>query len=180
MVLVEQGAEAVPAHEVLNGIEAQMGQLGDRLADRGPVAACRPRDRAQGRPVGLERRRRDEELPEGAGVHIAELAALGERDDDVGVLGLGVLGRLDPEQLPAHPEMHDQRVPAVEREEQVLAQPPHRFDGVALEQGAEVLGRGVAAHRAAVGHRDGLDLAAHHLTGQVLAQGLYFGQLRHW
>ena len=162
------------------GSKPEVGQLGDRLADGGAVAARRPRDRAQRRPVRLERRRGDEHLPEGARVDVAQLAALGEGDDDVGVLGLGVLGGLDPQQLPAHAEMHDERVPAVERQQQVLAQPAHRLDGVALEEGPEVLGRGVPAHRAAVGHRDRLDLAAHHLAGQVLAQRLDFGQLRHW
>ena len=47
VVLVQQGAEAVPAHEVLDGVEAEVGQLGDGLADGGAVAARRPRDRAQ-------------------------------------------------------------------------------------------------------------------------------------
>ena len=49
VVLVQQGAEAVPAHEVLDGVEAEVGQLGDRLADGGAVAARRARDRAQRR-----------------------------------------------------------------------------------------------------------------------------------
>ena len=62
---------------------------------------------------------------------------------------------------------------------QVLAESPDRLDRAALEQRAEVLGRRVAAHRAPVGHRHGLDLAPHHLAGQVLAQRLDLGQLRH-
>src|ERR1700722_18101064 len=108
VVLVQEGAEAVPAHQVLNGVEAQVGELGDGLADGGAVTARRARDRAQRGHVGLEGRRGDEHLAEGAGVHVAQLTALGEGDGDVGVLGLGVLGGLDPQQLPAHAEMHDQ------------------------------------------------------------------------
>ena len=46
VVLVQQRAEAVPAHEVLDRVEAEVGQLGDRLADGRAVAAGRPRDRA--------------------------------------------------------------------------------------------------------------------------------------
>ena len=96
VVLVQQRAEAVPAHQVLDRVEPEVGQLGDRLADGRAVAAGRPRDGAERRAVGLERRGGDEQLAEGAGVDVAQLAALGEGDDDVGVLGLGVLGATSP------------------------------------------------------------------------------------
>ena len=156
-------------------VGVQVGQLWYRLADGRPVPARGARDRAHRGPVGFEGRGGDEELAEGAWIHVAQLPTLGEGDDHVGVLGLGVLDRLDPQQLPAHPKMHDQRVAAVERQEQVLAQAPDRLDGPALEGGAEVLGRGVAAHGAAIGHRHRLDLLSGHFPRQVLAQRFDFG-----
>ncbi len=97
----------------------------------------------------------------------------------MGVLGLGVLGRLHPEQLPAHAEVDDQRVAAVQRQQQVLAQAADRLDGPALERGAEVLGRGMAAHGAPVGHGHRLDLLADHLFGEVLSECFDFRQFRH-
>ena len=49
----KQHAEAVPAHQVLDGVEAEVGQLGDGLADGRPVAPRRPRNRRSGVPSAL-------------------------------------------------------------------------------------------------------------------------------
>ena len=150
-----------------------MHALAQGRAVAGPPARCR-----RARAVG-SRRGRDEHLPEGPRVDVAELAPLGEGDHHVGVLGLGLLDALDPQQLAAHAQVHDQGVAAVQADQQVLAEPADRLDGPPLEQGAELLGAGVPAHRAAVGHRDRLDLAPDDLLAQVLAERLDLGELRH-
>ena len=70
----------------------------------------------------------DEQLAEGAGVDVAQLAALGEGDHHVGVAQHRILGTLGPQQLAAHAEVHDEHVAVavavgdlVEAHEQVLA-----------------------------------------------------------
>ena len=117
----------------------------------------------------------DEQLAEGPGIDVAQLAPLSEGDHHVGVLRLGVLDRLHPDQLAAHAEVDHQRVARVEGHQQILAQPAHRLDGPPLERGPEVLGRGVAAHGAPIGHGHRLDLLARHFARQVLTQRLDFG-----
>ncbi len=88
--LSEECSEAGPAHHVVDRVESEVRELGDRLFE-----IVRPGH---------------EELAEGAGVHETELAGLGEGDHDVGVLGHRLFGRLDPEELAAHPEVDDEHV----------------------------------------------------------------------
>ena len=110
----------------------------------------------------------DEELAEGPGVDEAQLAALGEGDDHVGVLVEGVLGPLGPLELAAHAQMDDQHVVAVEAEEEVLAGPADRRDGAALEPGPELLAVLVATDRALALHLDRLDPPADDLLVRSL------------
>ena len=124
-------------------------------------------------------RGRDEQLAEGAGIDEAQLAALGEGDHRMGVGGLRLLGALGPLQLAAHAQVDDQGRAVVEAEQQVLAGPVDRLDGVALEPGAELLGARVATDRAPVAHLDRLDLPADDLALEVAPDGLDFGKLRH-
>ena len=103
VVLAQHDGEALPAHHVLDRVEAEVGELVDALAQRRPVGRGRGR-RAGGRrrPGAVGRRGGHEHLPEGPRVDVAQLAALGEGDHHVGVLGLGLLGALHPQQLAAH------------------------------------------------------------------------------
>ena len=92
---VEQLAEAGPRHHVVDGVEPEVGQLGHLLLEL----------------VG----RGDEQLAEGPGVDEAQLAALGEGDHHVGVLGHRVLGALARSSWPLMPRWTTRTSPLVER-----------------------------------------------------------------
>jgi hypothetical protein len=94
-------------------------------------------------------------------------------------VGLRRLLRRYDEQLPAHPEVTDERVAGVERQPQVLAAAQRRVDTPAGEQVDEVALPGqVTADRARVRHGDRGDPAPDDAAGETEADDLDLGQLR--
>ena len=90
------------------------------------------------------------------------------------------VSRLD-EHLPAHPEVHDEGVLAVEGEPEVLPATRGRGDGHVVQPGGEVVGTGVVAAGDARRPRDpgASDVAADDVVGEAAADDLDLGQLRH-
>ncbi len=120
----------------------------------------------------------DEQLAEGPGVDEAQLAAVVEGDDHVGVL-LHRVADLGAQELAAHPQVGDQDVAVVEVHQQELALAPDPVDPPSLQAGDELLVAGVAAHRAQAGDDHLADPPAGELLLQVAADGLDLGKLRH-
>src|ERR1700735_3882204 len=148
MALCQERSEAVPAHDVVDRVEAEMSELGNHLFDL----------------VGL----RDEELSERAWIHEPELTGLGEGDHHMCVLGQRLLRRLHPQELSTHAEMYDKDVLVlIERDEKVFPASADRYDLAALQPGRELVGVFVAADRPVAGNLHGLDPLGDDLLFQV-------------
>src|SRR3954454_10686536 len=159
VALSHQLAEVVPAHGALEWIEAEMGQLVDLGLDA----------------VEL----RDEHLAERARIDEPQLAALGEGDDDVGVLGHRLLGARGPPQLARPPEGDPQHLAAVELHEQVLAPSLDAHELLADQRLGELLALPVTTDRAHPGDVDGLHLLADDLLLEISPDHLDLRELRH-
>jgi hypothetical protein len=155
-------ATAPPGPEQRFRIDAVLERLGAE-----PLQA-----RVAGEPVAAH----DLQEPEAAGVGVAQLAAVVERQDHVLVRAARPAGIADPD-LPRHPEVDQQGQAGVGVEQQVLAAPADRLDpGAAQPQKPALLDRFAQPE---VAHDDPLDATADEERGEPAAYRLDFGELRH-
>ena len=143
--------------------------MGDRLGHDEPVV---PRRHEFG----------EREPAKGSLVDEAQFTPVGQLEPGVHVCGRGRVRLLD-EELPAHPEVDDERVRivgSVQLEPQILAATTRRDDLGAADTGREI---GRAGHMAAgdprPGQRHVLDRPAHDVVDQAAPDDLDLRQFRH-
>ena len=143
-----------------------------------------------GRKVGVVDQER---LAEAARVGEPQLAAVVEQEAGAQVTlrgralvlvqtpplgGVELLLPLDQDQVAGHPQVHDQGLGAVERQQQVLAAPPQALDRPPADRRAQ-LGRRHRPRPALVEHLQPLDPLPGQLGLELAADRLDLGQLGH-
>jgi hypothetical protein len=122
--------------------------------------------------------RDDEHLAERPGVDEPQVAALLEREHDVGMRGQRDTPRSAVE-LPAHAEVHDEDLPRIERDGDVLAVALDLRDLLAGQPRGELLAGLVSPDRAhrvlRLLHLGGLDLLADDVALEIAAHHLHLG-----
>jgi hypothetical protein len=155
----DEATEVVPRHRVLERVDAEVRELRHLLLDAVELG--------------------DEHLAECARVDEAQLTALGERDDNVRVLGGRLARSLGPDELSGHPEVDHEDVAPVEPRQDVLAAPFDPGDLLADEPVRELLPIVVPANRTHAVGIDRLHALPHYFPFEVAANNLDFRQLRH-
>src|SRR5690606_7802237 len=82
------------------------------------------------------------EAAEAADVVVEEFAAIGEAEAHGDVAEPGVLVRAVHDQPAGHPEVHDDRPPALDLDDDLLGAPPDVGEAPPPQLGPELLGRG--------------------------------------